>query len=93
MIFKQCLNAHADHTNLRVGLLYHHQVIWDVDVQEKAIPEHVTAWREANAIILVKTNSASSVRRVLFGNLLQKTRSNSARMRSVVNRAGVMNGK
>ena len=44
--------AHADHTNFRVGLLYRHQRIWDVDIQQKAIHELIATWQEANTILL-----------------------------------------
>ena len=76
MTFKQCPNAHTNHTNFRVGLLCRHEVIWDVDIQQKAIHKLVTAWQEANTIllpILVKIDSTSSVKRILFSNFLQTT--------------------
>ena len=52
MTFKQCPNAHTDHANFRVGFLCRHEVIWDVDIQQKAIHKLVTAWQEANTILL-----------------------------------------
>ena len=85
MVFKQCPNAHADHTNFRVGLPCRHEVIWDVDIQQKAIHKLVTAWQEANTIllpVLVKIDSTSSVKRIKLSNLLQD---HSALVRSTKN--------
>ena len=66
MTFKQCPNAHTNHTNVRVGLiLCRNEASWDVDIQQKAIHELVAAWQKANTILLpllVKIDSASSVK-------------------------------
>ena len=85
MTFKQCPNAHTDHANFRVGFLCRHEVIWDVDIQQKAIHKLVTARQEANTIllpILVKIDRASSVKRIFFSNFLQN---HSALVRSTKN--------
>ena len=60
--------------DLRVGFLCRHEVIRDVDIEQEVIHELVTAWRESNTVllpILVKIDSASSVKRILVCNFLQ----------------------
>ena len=54
-------------------------------MQQNAIHELIATWREANTILLptlVKVDSASSVKRILFSNLLQN---HSALVRSTKN--------
>ena len=60
--------------DLGVGFLCRHEVIRDVDIEQEVIHELVTAWRESNTVllpILVKIDSASSVKRIFVCNFLQ----------------------
>ena len=60
--------------HVRVSFLYRHEVIRDVDLEQEVIHELVTAWQESNTIllpILVKTDSASSVKRIFLRIFLQ----------------------